>query len=183
MKAAFTGARTGVELLSTRMRKAKPATTTARPKSEAKKALRQALKDRDDNFVPADKMTVGLYLDEWMVERKNTVSARTWRVQESIIRCRIKPRIGTDKLCKLSGRDVTKLYRRLLNQEGLSASTVGHTHVILKQALRDAVRDKYSRTNPIDDVQPPKRVRREKGVLTPGDVRKLLDAVGCGQGR
>jgi integrase len=146
-------------------------------KTEAKKALRQALKDRDDNYVPADKITVGMYLDEWMDERRQTVGHRTWRVQESIIRCRVKPHIGPVRLCKLSGRDVTKLYRRLLSQDGLSASTVGHTHVILKQALRDAVRDKYIRTNPLDDVTPPKQERREKSVLTADDVRKLLDAV------
>jgi integrase len=46
-------------------------------KTEAKKALRQALKDRDDGYVPADKLTAGLYLDEWMDERRQTVSSRT----------------------------------------------------------------------------------------------------------
>jgi site-specific recombinase XerC len=60
-------------------------------KAEAKKALREALQDRDEGFVPADKLTVGLYLDEWMDERRNTVSARTWRVQESMIGNRVKP--------------------------------------------------------------------------------------------
>jgi len=56
-------------------------------KTDAKRALRQALKARDDNYVPADKLTLGIYLDEWMDECKNTGSARMWRVQESI-RCR-----------------------------------------------------------------------------------------------
>jgi hypothetical protein len=97
-------------------------------KAEAKKALREALKDRDDNFVPADKIIVGMYLNEWLDERRQIVSYRTWRVQESIIRCRVKPHIGPQRLCKLTGRDVTKLYRRLLT-DGLSSSTVGHTHV------------------------------------------------------
>src|SRR5215210_1371120 len=60
-----------------------------RTKAEAMKALREALQDRDEGFVPADKLTVGLYLDEWMDERRNTVSARTWRVQESMIRNRV----------------------------------------------------------------------------------------------
>jgi hypothetical protein len=31
-----------------------------RSKAEARKALREALKDRDDGYVPADKLTVGL---------------------------------------------------------------------------------------------------------------------------
>jgi integrase len=146
-------------------------------RADAKKALRQALKDRDDGYVPADKLTVGMYLDEWMDERKNTVSARTWRVQESIIRCRIKSHVGSQKLCKLSGKHIIRgLYRRLL-ADGLSASTVGHTHVILKQAMRDAVRDMYIRDNPLDGVQPPKQKRREKDVLTAEQVNRLLECV------
>ena len=124
-------------------------------KVEAKKALREALEDRDDNFVPADKITVGMYLDEWLDERRQTVSHRTWRVQESIIRCRVKPHIGSHRLSKLSGKDIRGFYRQMLSDE-LSASTVGHTHAILRQAMRDAVRSKYIRTNPLDDVTLPK---------------------------
>lgn len=145
-------------------------------KQEAKKALREALKDRDDNIVPPSKMTVGMYLDEWMEERRNTVSGRTWRVQESIIRCRVKPHIGDRRLCKLAPSDVRGLYRRLI-KDGLTPSTVGHVHVIIKGACRDAVRDKRIRANPIDDVKPPKQERKEKDVLTPEQVRRLLDAV------
>jgi len=57
-----------------------------RTKADAKKALREALQDRDDGYVPADKLTVGKYLGAWMEERKSVVSARTWRVQESLLR-------------------------------------------------------------------------------------------------
>src|SRR5215212_12046261 len=94
-------------------------------KAEAKKALREALQDRDDNIVPADKVTVGQYLEEWMDERKNTVSHRTWRVQESLLRNRVKPHIGSVLLCKLSGKDVRGMYRGLLS-DGLTPSTVGN---------------------------------------------------------
>jgi len=59
-------------------------------KAEAKKALREALQDRDEGFLPADKVTVGLYLDECLDERRNTVSARNWRVPVSMIRNRVK---------------------------------------------------------------------------------------------
>jgi len=73
-------------------------------KAEARKALREGLQDRDEGCVPADKLTVDVYMAAWMEERKNTVSARTWRGQESIIRCRVKPHIGPQRLCKLSGK-------------------------------------------------------------------------------
>jgi hypothetical protein len=79
-------------------------------RGEAKKATREALKDRDDGYVPADEITVGMYLDEWMSERKNTVSYRTWRVQESVIRCRVKAYIASQNLCKLSGKDVRQSF-------------------------------------------------------------------------
>ena len=78
-----------------------------RTKGEAKQALREALRDRDDGIIPASKMTVGLYLDEWFEDRRNTISPRTWRNQESIVRCHVTQRIGSVRLSKLSGKDVT----------------------------------------------------------------------------
>jgi integrase len=76
-------------------------------KAEAKKALREALKDRDDGIIPPSKMTVGIYLDEWFEDRRETISPRTWRNQESIIRCHVQQtHIGSVRLSKLTGRDV-----------------------------------------------------------------------------
>src|SRR5215207_3522802 len=147
-----------------------------RSKADARKALGDALRDRDEGYVPADKLTVDVYLDRWMEERHTTVSGRTWRVQESMLRNRVKPHIGDVRLSKLSPADVRAMYRRLLS-DGLTPSTVGNVHVILKQALRDAVRDRHIRSNPLDDVKPPKQQRKEKKVLTPDEVRRLLDTV------
>ena len=108
-------------------------------KGEAKKALREALRDRDEGIIPASKMTVGMYLDEWFEDRRNTVSPRTWRNQESIVRCHLKPVIGSVRLCKLTGRDAHQLYCQKVS-EGLRASTVRQLHVLLKQAMNAAVR-------------------------------------------
>jgi len=145
-------------------------------RGEAKKALREALRDRDEGYVPADKLTVGLYLDGWMDERRDTVTPRTWRTQESMLRNRVNPYIGDVRLCKLTPADVRAMYRRLLS-DGLTPSTVGRVHAILKQSMRDAVRDKYLRANPLDDVKPPKQQRTEENVLTADEVRRLLNAV------
>jgi len=145
-------------------------------RAEAKKALREALQDRDDDIVPDDRLIAGQYLDEWMDERKNTVSYGTWRVQESMIRNRVKPHIGDKRLCKLSAKDVRQMYRSLL-ADGLTPSTIGRIHAVLKQSMRECVRSKYIRTNPLDDVKPPKLTHKEKDVLAPDEVRRLLDAV------
>ncbi len=74
-------------------------------KNEAKQALREALTDRDSGIVPPSKMTVGMYLGEWFEDRRNTISPSTWRNQESIIRCHVQPHIGSQKLCKLAGKE------------------------------------------------------------------------------
>jgi integrase len=72
------------------------------------------------------------------------------------------------------------MYRRLLST-GLTPSTVGNVHVIVKQALRDAIRHKHIRSNPLDDVKPPKQQRKEKDVLTADEVRRLLETVRGGR--
>ena len=51
-------------------------------KGEARKALRAALKDRDEGTIPPSKMTVGICLDEWLEDMRDTVSRRTWMTRE-----------------------------------------------------------------------------------------------------
>ncbi len=43
--------------------------------------------------------------------------------------------------------------------------------------MRDAVRSKYIRSNPLDGIKPPKDVRLEPDVLTPEQLLHLLDTV------
>src|SRR5215203_200993 len=43
-------------------------------RGEAKQALREALRDRDDNIVPADKLTLSHAMDVWLEGMKDSVS-------------------------------------------------------------------------------------------------------------
>ena len=79
-------------------------------KGEARKALRAALKDRDEGIIPPTKITVGALLDEWLEDIRHDVSHRTWLTREGIVRLHIKPHIGTTKLAKLGAEDVRRLY-------------------------------------------------------------------------
>ena len=51
-------------------------------RGETKKALREALQDRDEGYVPADKLTVGLYVEGWMEDRRDTVKREIREEQE-----------------------------------------------------------------------------------------------------
>ena len=145
-------------------------------KGEAKTALREALKDRDDNIIPANRMTVGVLLDQWLEEMRGEVSERTHVDRESIVRIHLKPYIGDKRLTKLTPEVVRKLYRDKL-AHGMARSSVRRLHAVLNQALRGAVRSKYIRSNPLDELKPPKHAHKEMRVLTPDQLRGLLDVV------
>jgi integrase len=148
----------------------------AKTKPEVRRKLRQALRDRDEGIIPPSKMTVGVWLDEWLEDIRDDVSRRTWMTREGFVRNHIKPAIGTKKLSTLTPDDARRLYRQK-SRQGLASSSVRRIHEILNQALRGAVRLKYISRNPLDDVKPPKASHGEMDVLTPKQVRRLLDTV------
>jgi integrase len=143
---------------------------------EAKAALRKALQDRDNGIVPASKMSVSAFLDEWLDELADTVSRRTWLNRESLIRVHLKTTIGTKQLAKLTHKDIQVIYRAKI-AEGLAPSTVKRIHILLNQVLKVAVRRKYISTNPIEEATPPKEHRIERQIFSPQQVKRLLDAV------
>src|SRR5215203_1534901 len=81
-------------------------------KAEAKRALREALKDRDDNIVPADKLTLSGAMDAWLDGMRDTVAPRTYTNRESVVRIHIQSQpIGRKKLCKLTPEHLRAFYR------------------------------------------------------------------------
>lgn len=141
-------------------------------KPEVRRKLRQALKDRDEGISP-NKMTLGAFLESWLEDMRDVVSKRTWVEHESIVRLHLNPTIATKKLYLLAPNDIRRLYRSKL-RSGLKPSRVRRIHVTLRRALKDAVRLRYIRHNPADDVTPPKETQPEINVLTPEQVKHLL---------
>ena len=144
-------------------------------KTEAKQALRQALKDRDDRIIPANKMTVAVLLDEWLKEMASEVSVRTLENREGIIRLHVQPIIGSKKLARVDQEDIRNLLRA--KSEQLAPSTVKRIYAFLNQAFEFAVSRKHISRNPVPEVKPPKQYRREIVVLKTEQIRHLLDSV------
>lgn len=147
-----------------------------RTKGEARKALREALKNRDEGIVPATNITLNDLLDSWLEDMEGTVSRRTMVHRESIYRVHVKTSIGRQRVSKLSHKDFARLYRNKLS-EGLKSSTVKCIHALLKQCFGDALRRKYISPNPMSDVKPPRQERAEKQILSPSQVRPLLESI------
>jgi integrase len=106
---------------------------------------------------------------------RDAVSHRTWLNHEGIVRLHLKPTIGSKRLAHLTPKDVHRLHKSKL-ADGLSPGRVRRIHVTLSRALKDAVRWRDVDRNVASEVTPPKEYRREIRVLTPQQVKQLLDA-------
>jgi integrase len=120
-------------------------------------------------------MTVSALLDQWLADLEDAVSRRTWENRETLGRVHIKPNIGAVKLTILAENDLRGFYRRL-TAGGLSPSSVKRIHSLLNQAMRYAVRRRYVTYNLVADVKPPTEQQQEKEVLSPQQVKQLLNA-------
>ena len=67
-----------------------------------------------------------------------------------------------------------------LTASGLSSSSVGKAHRLLKQACRQAVADRVLQANPCESVKPPKRKNKNPGInyARKDERRRLLDVLG-----
>jgi integrase len=144
-------------------------------KQEAKSALRAALKDRDDNIVPADKLTLNDALDARLENQKDCVSLRTWKGRESLVRNHVRTHaISSRKLCKLMPEHLQGFCSKARQ---LSPGTVGLLHAAIKMACETEARKRTIRTNPAAQVKPPRNDKRERDVLTPEHLNWLLETV------
>jgi integrase len=139
--------------------------------------LRQAQRDLEDGVdLSAETMTVAQFLDKWLAASvRPSVKIKTYEGYESICRIRVKPRIGSKKLTKLTALDLQSLYTNLATA-GLSPRSVHHTHRVLHRAFVQAQRWNLIARNLCDGAQGPRATRSEMKVWTPDEADAFLHA-------
>ncbi len=144
---------------------------------EAQDKLRAALRDVDAGLdLATGRQKVGQFLDQWLdASVRPSVKVKTYEGYESIVRVRVKPRIGHVLLARVTPLDLQGLYTALAGS-GLSNRSIHHTHRALHQAFNQAVRWGLTARNPCDGVTPPRPKRSEMRVLTKDQAAALLDA-------
>ena len=125
--------------------------------------------------IEPNKLTVSIFLDRWLDDIKPQVSPKTHERYESIVRVNIKPAIGSIKLAKLQPIQISAAYSAALAR--LSPRSVHHTHRVLSQALKQAVRWRLLPRNPCDDCDPPKVDPREMKVWDIATMATALEMV------
>ena len=121
--------------------------------------------------------TVADYVDRFVdeLERARSVEPSTvcgYRGSAKFVR----EAFGEIRLTDLSPMMV-KDWEMSLTERGLSSSTVGKAHRLLKQSLNEAVDLEVLDRNPVNPVKPPKRKPQKAGInaLDAQGCRKLLD--------
>ena len=129
-----------------------------------------------DRGVPitASRITVAEFLERWLRDyvTPNT-RPRTAQRYESDIRLHITPAIGHLQLAHLRAPDIQQLKAELL-ANGKATSSVRHVLVLLKEALKHALRWGLINVNVADAVDLPKLEQREIQPPSVEEVRDIL---------
>ena len=144
-------------------------------KGEVTKNLRKLQTSVDAGRVPeTSALTVGQFLDLWLVAVKPSLAAYTHLCYERDVRLYLKPYLGGVRLVALSALNVQKLYADLGNS-GISAAMQRKAGVTLGVALQYAVEGlKLLPHNVARDIKKPKHTPAEMQVLDPAQVHAFL---------
>lgn len=117
--------------------------------------------------------TIGEYLD-WWLDTRSQIEPATRDCYRQAIKW-MKPHIGNRRTDKLTASQVEQCHHDLRGQ-GLSERSVQICHVVLRMAIKRAVKLGLASYNPTDDAERP-RVGKTKGhtTLTLEQVHTLLD--------
>ncbi|MDO7788816.1 site-specific integrase [Desulforamulus aquiferis] len=137
--------------------------------------------------IEPNKMFLFEYLNNWLEEKRETISPTSYCGYEVNIRCHINPYIGGIKLSDLRAAHIRGLYSKLQKAreakvdgkkrsfKPLSGTSIRYVHRVLSKALEDAYREETIPKNPAKLVTPPSRTKFEAGFLTTKQIRELLD--------
>jgi integrase len=150
---------------------------------EARQVLAERMSERrtGKSRVPRDKMTVAELVRKWK-ENYLTVQLQLGRLKPSTLRSyqsnldgHIAPFFGAMSLSEVTLASVQQFIKVLLGK-GLSPKTIGNVIVILKEMLKHAVQWGHLDANPVQYIERPRGEDKEMDVLTPDEIRRLLDA-------
>jgi integrase len=123
--------------------------------------------------------TVGEYLLDWLSHVRGRVRRVTYEGYECLLRCHALPALAAVALSELTPLRLQQLYGDLLAGDEshlpLSGGTVLNLHLVLNQALGQAVRWQLLASNPAAGVQPPRPKRSQRLAVDPELAQRLLE--------
>jgi integrase len=144
--------------------------------TEAMAALSQG------SFAEPVKVRFGEYLiEQWLPLRQRALKPSTYSSYEVIIDKHVLPELGPIRIQQLTANHLDRFYGKLL-AAGLSPKTVRNVHIVVRKALRDAVRKSLIPKNPAEMADPPKVSKHDIGTHRLGAAYILPAMTGLRRG-
>ena len=157
--------------------------------AEVREKLKQAMYlSQQTDILRAEEYTVETWLNTWYdLYAEPNIRVSTARNYRLSIDRHVNPRIGDIKLTKLTGRDLQKLYKDLMENgrvrkeqktknPGLSSTTVRGIHLMLHNAFERAVKEQLILRNPTSNCIAPKIAKKEMRILEQEHISDYLKA-------
>jgi len=122
-------------------------------------------------------ITFAAFSEQWFRDYAAvSVKPSTLGGYRSMLDSSLVPFFGTMQLASIRPADVQRYIAERVSS-GLKPATVQKAVILLKTMLKHAVEWDYLRTNPAQNVKPPRREHVEMDFLTPEEIRVFLEAV------
>ena len=144
---------------------------------------KEAIKKLDkkmDNIASAEDACKDYKLEEWIKEymetyKRNELKSSTYTAYETVWRGHIKgSSIGKMNISKIKPVNIQTFYNAKM-KSGLSVKTIWKIRNLISTALKQAVREGYIEKNPDEYIVLPKKTRYEPSILTPKEIRKIVE--------
>lgn len=150
-------------------------------KGAAEKKLREVERKAADGTLDQENPTFAELADVWLESIKLEVKASAYDDYALVVRVHLNPTFGKTRIQKITTRDVDKFRTAKAaetRKDGTpySARRVNKCLSVLGAIFRYAVDKKYLRESPVNGIKKLKVETEEMRYLTPGEIRRLLDA-------
>ena len=149
-------------------------------REKAKAILHKRIADYETQQVTYSKEILFLdWFDTWMEQKRDEIRPNTWECYDLYMQKHIIPYF---KPLKLKLREVNALHiQRYYNtkRKTLAANTIQKHSVLIRGALKEAVRKKLIPYNPVDGATLPKRKRYRGKAYTVDQANALMSAIGA----
>lgn len=153
-------------------------------RKEVADKMAQALQElRKGTYVEPAQTTFGEWLDKWLTSyKKGQLKPSTYESYETMVNVHIKPALGKIPMAKLQAHMLQAFYNEKLEKGradgkgGLSTRMVRYLHVIIRQALQQAVKEGLLPRNVADATSPPTVKNKEMRPLTQEELLAFFEA-------
>ena len=127
------------------------------------------------NLTEQSRMTLGEWLDQWLVGMADTLRPNMLRNYRSHIENHIRPGLGDKQLARITPKDVQKFYEKA--GSSLSSSSTHKIHTTLHCALKAAQQAHLIAYNPTEMITPPKVCYSRKQILTEAQLAMFMKVI------